>query len=263
MLMDGDAQIVSMSKGQDHPLHIVPIGWSMKSVREKFGDDIHPGDIFLHNDPYTGGTHLNDVAMIYPLFADGRLFVFPVVRAHWGDVGGMSPGSLSGDATEIFQEGVRIPPIRIVDRGHAQPGRARPDLRQHARAPRAQRRLRRDDRHLPQGGRARGGARRALRRPGGARRGGRADGPRRAAHAPRDRRAARRRVLVRGASRERARAARAAQRSGPGSPSRARRSPSISPAPRPRPRRPPTWARRWRPPGPSRSSSPSSTRAPT
>ena len=117
VLMDGDAQLVAMSKGQDHPLHIVPISWSMKAVKEKFGDDIHPGDIFLHNDPYTGGTHLNDVAMIYPLFADGRLFVFPVVRAHWGDVGGMSPGSLSGDATEIFQEGVRIPPIRIVDRG--------------------------------------------------------------------------------------------------------------------------------------------------
>ena len=117
VLMDGDAQIVSMSKGQDHPLHIVPIGWSMKAVRDRFGEDIHPGDVFLHNDPYTGGTHLNDVAMIHPLFADGRLFVFPVVRAHWGDVGGMSPGSLSGDATEIFQEGVRIPPIRIVDRG--------------------------------------------------------------------------------------------------------------------------------------------------
>jgi N-methylhydantoinase B len=118
VLMDGRAQIVAMSKGQDHPLHIVPIGWSMKAVREKFGDDIHPGDVFLHNDPYTGGTHLNDVAMIYPLFGpDGDLFVFPVVRAHWGDVGGMSPGSLSGGATEIFQEGVRIPPIKIAERG--------------------------------------------------------------------------------------------------------------------------------------------------
>ena len=117
VLMDGDAQIVAMSKGADHPLHIVPIGWSMKAVREKFGDDIHPGDLFLHNDPYTGGTHLNDVALIQPLFADGRLFIFPVVRAHWGDVGGMSPGSLSGGATEIFQEGVRIPPIRVMERG--------------------------------------------------------------------------------------------------------------------------------------------------
>jgi N-methylhydantoinase B len=129
VLMDGDAQIVSMSKGQDHPLHIVPIGWSMKAVLEKFGGDIHPGDVFLHNDPYTGGTHLNDVAMIHPLFADGRLFVFPVVRAHWGDVGGMSPGSLSGGATEIFQEGVRIPPIRIVDRGT--PNQAALDLLFH------------------------------------------------------------------------------------------------------------------------------------
>jgi N-methylhydantoinase B len=126
VLMDGDANIVAMSKGQDHPLHIVPIGWSMKAVREKFGDDIHPGDLFLHNDPYTGGTHLNDVALICPLFAEGRLFVFPVVRAHWGDVGGMSPGSLSGGATEIFQEGVRIPPIRVVAGG--QPNEAALEL---------------------------------------------------------------------------------------------------------------------------------------
>ena len=126
VLMDGHAQIVAMSKGQDHPLHIVPVAWSMKAVREKFGSDIHPGDIFLHNEPYTGGTHLNDVAMIYPLFADGEMFVFPVVRAHWGDVGGMSPGSLSGRATEIFQEGVRIPPIRIADRGR--PNEAALDL---------------------------------------------------------------------------------------------------------------------------------------
>ena len=131
VLMDGRAQIVAMSRGQDHPLHIVPIGWSMRAVREKFGDDIQPGDLFLHNDPYTGGTHLNDVALIQPLFAPGgggadELFVFPVVRAHWGDVGGMSPGSLSGGATEIFQEGVRIPPIRIVDRGR--PNQAALDL---------------------------------------------------------------------------------------------------------------------------------------
>ena len=122
VLMDGQAQIVAMSKGDDHPLHIVPIAWSMRAVRDKFGVDVHPGDVFLHNDPYTGGTHLNDVAMIYPLFAPGpdgveSPFVFPVVRAHWGDVGGMSAGSLSGSATEIFQEGVRIPPIRVVERG--------------------------------------------------------------------------------------------------------------------------------------------------
>src|SRR5688572_32218951 len=59
VLMDGRAQIVAMSKGQDHPLHIVPISWSMRAVLEKFAGDIRPGDIFLHNEPYTGGTHLN------------------------------------------------------------------------------------------------------------------------------------------------------------------------------------------------------------
>ncbi|MEK7878916.1 MAG: hydantoinase B/oxoprolinase family protein, partial [candidate division NC10 bacterium] len=122
VLMDARAQIVAMSRGQDHPLHIVPIAWSVKAVREKFGTDIYPGDIFLHNDPYTGGTHLNDVAMIYPLFADGELFLFPVVRAHWGDVGGMTSGSLSGGVTEIYQEGVRIPPIKVYERG--QPNQA-------------------------------------------------------------------------------------------------------------------------------------------
>ncbi len=126
VLMDGRGELVAMSKGDDHPLHIVPIAWSMRAVRERFGDDIHPGDIFLHNDPYTGGTHLNDVAMIYPLFVDGELFVFPVVRAHWGDIGGMSPGSLSGRSTEIFQEGVRIPLIKVYERGR--PNQAALDL---------------------------------------------------------------------------------------------------------------------------------------
>ena len=117
VLMNANAEIVAMSAGQDHPLHIVPIGWSMKAVREKFGDDIRPDDIFLHNDPYTGGTHLNDVAMIYPMFAEGRLFLFPVVRAHWADVGGMTSGSISGAVTEIYQEGVRIPPIKVCESG--------------------------------------------------------------------------------------------------------------------------------------------------
>ncbi len=117
VLMNADAEIVAMSAGQDHPLHIVPIGWSMRAVRDKFGDDIHPGDVFLHNDPYTGGTHLNDVAMIHPLFAGGELFLFPVIRAHWADVGGMTAGSISGAVTEIYQEGVRIPPIKVVEQG--------------------------------------------------------------------------------------------------------------------------------------------------
>ena len=69
------------------------------------------------NDPYAGGTHLNDVTIIYPVFRDGRLIFFPAVRAHWADVGGMVPGSMSGKATEIYQEGIRIPPLKILEGG--------------------------------------------------------------------------------------------------------------------------------------------------
>jgi N-methylhydantoinase B len=117
VLMGPDTQIVAMSKGKDNPIHIFPISVSMGTIKERFGEDINPGDLFLHNDTYTGGTHLNDIAMVYPVFLDDELFLIPVVRAHWADVGGMTYGSISGQATEVYQEGVRIPPIRIYDRG--------------------------------------------------------------------------------------------------------------------------------------------------
>ena len=82
-----------------------------------FADDIHEGDIFLHNDPYTGGTHLNDILMLFPIFHDAKLAIFAATRCHWGDVGGMTPGSLSGRVKEIYQEGMRIVPTRICERG--------------------------------------------------------------------------------------------------------------------------------------------------
>ena len=85
---------------------------------EDFSDDLHPGDVVLLNDPYRGGTHLNDVTLIHPIFdEDGNILVFPAVRAHWVDVGGMVPGSYSGLSTNIYQEGVRIPPIKILEQG--------------------------------------------------------------------------------------------------------------------------------------------------
>ncbi|MBI4242390.1 MAG: hydantoinase B/oxoprolinase family protein [Candidatus Rokubacteria bacterium] len=115
VLMDGAGQIIAQA--EDNPSHIFPIPWSVRAMQDRFGADIHPGDVFLHNDPYTGGTHLNDIAMIYPVFGDGRLALFPVVRAHWGDVGGMTAGSISGKSTEIFHDGVRIPVLRVANRG--------------------------------------------------------------------------------------------------------------------------------------------------
>ena len=111
-----DGQLVA--QWWDHPGHVLPLPWGVRCAFDDFAGDIHPGDVLLLNDPYRGGTHLNDVTVIYPVFdeAGGRM-IFPAVRAHWVDVGGMVPGSYSGLSTSIYQEGVRIPPIKIRERG--------------------------------------------------------------------------------------------------------------------------------------------------
>jgi N-methylhydantoinase B len=114
-LFDPQTQVVAQS--EDIGAHVVPLPWSVKYAMEDFGDNLMPGDVIVLNDPYRGGTHLNDVTLIYPVFAGDRLIFFPAVREHWADVGGMVPGSLAGTATEIYQEGVRIPPIKLVERG--------------------------------------------------------------------------------------------------------------------------------------------------
>ena len=81
-------------------------------------DAVHPGDCFVTNDPYYGGvTHLNDVVLCLPVFAGERLIAWTATIAHFNDVGGMVPGSISGDATQIFQEGLRLPAIKLIDRG--------------------------------------------------------------------------------------------------------------------------------------------------
>ena len=115
VVMNAKGEAVAQS--EDNPGHIIPLPWSVRIAIERFRDDINPGDVILINDPYSGGTHLNDVAVICPVFVGGELVLFPAIRAHWADVGGMTPGSLSGTSTEIFQEGVRIPPIKIYERG--------------------------------------------------------------------------------------------------------------------------------------------------
>ena len=115
-LVMADGRLVAQGDA-DNPIHIFAVPYSTAEVAKTFAGDIHPGDIFLHNDPYTGGTHLNDVLMLYPVFHDGRLALFTATRCHWGDVGGMTPGSLSGRVTEIYQEGLRIVPTRICERG--------------------------------------------------------------------------------------------------------------------------------------------------
>jgi N-methylhydantoinase B len=114
-LFDARGQVVAQS--EDIGSHVVPLPWSVEASLRIIGDDLSPGDVIVMNDPYLGGTHLNDVTLIFPVFHDGKLVFFPAVREHWADVGGAVPGSMSGSATEIYQEGIRIPPVKLVEKG--------------------------------------------------------------------------------------------------------------------------------------------------
>ena len=87
------------------------------AVLGKFRDNINPGDIFLMNNPYEGGSHLCDVAVIKPIFIEGRLVAFAIAVAHWSEIGGKTAGSLPSDSTEVFQEGIRFPALKLFDRG--------------------------------------------------------------------------------------------------------------------------------------------------
>ncbi|MBN9021481.1 MAG: hydantoinase B/oxoprolinase family protein [Rhizobiales bacterium] len=87
------------------------------AVLRKFGGNIHPGDVFIMNNPYEGGTHLCDVAVMKPVFIGERFVAFAIALAHWSEVGGKTPGSLPPDATEVFQEGIRFPALKLFDRG--------------------------------------------------------------------------------------------------------------------------------------------------
>ncbi len=92
----------------------------VRDILTKFGsrNDIHAGDVFISNDPYEGGgTHLSDVALAKPVFFEEQLVGFTVNKAHWVDVGGMWPGSFTTEATEIFQEGVQLPTVKIISAG--------------------------------------------------------------------------------------------------------------------------------------------------
>jgi N-methylhydantoinase B len=114
-LFDAEGRVVAQS--EDIGSHVVPLPWSVEAALARFEERLRPGDVILMNDVYAGGTHLNDVTLVYPVFAEGELVFFPAVREHWADVGGSVPGSMSGTASEIYQEGMRIPPIRIVEGG--------------------------------------------------------------------------------------------------------------------------------------------------
>lgn len=98
------------------PNFIYVMEFTVRSVIERI-QDMAPGDIYIVNDPYLGGTHLMDVKMVKPFFYKGKLTAFLADTGHWPDIGGRVPGGFSTKATEVYQEGLRLPPLRLFNQG--------------------------------------------------------------------------------------------------------------------------------------------------
>ncbi|HUA54043.1 MAG TPA: hydantoinase B/oxoprolinase family protein [Candidatus Sulfotelmatobacter sp.] len=117
-IMTPKGELVAQAEGS-LPIHLASMLGLMQALLAKHAlDDMRVGDIFIANDPHVaGGTHLPDVNMAMPVFVDGRVIGFVCNIAHHADIGGMAPGSMAGGMSEIYQEGVRIPVIRLFDGG--------------------------------------------------------------------------------------------------------------------------------------------------
>lgn len=113
---DGKGQMVAMHAFD--PCHLGTMDMAVSWVLEEIGlDNIEPGDVYVNGDPYRGGTHVNDVTLVKPVFENGEIVGIPALRAHIQDMGGPVPGNYNSEATEIFQEGLRIPPIKVYEKG--------------------------------------------------------------------------------------------------------------------------------------------------
>ncbi|AZF42814.1 N-methylhydantoinase B [Pseudomonas sp. R1-43-08] len=115
-----DAQGEIASSGAGIPAFVGVLDKAVKKIllHHPLPQDIEDGDVFISNDPHDGAvTHLNDVVLAMPVFADGQLVAWTANIAHWNDVGGRVPGSLSTDATDIFQEGLRLASVKLISRG--------------------------------------------------------------------------------------------------------------------------------------------------
>ena len=101
------------------PIFVGVMAFAVKAVIDKAaaGDGLHEGDVWIFNDPYDGGTHLSDFRLVKPIFRDGEVFCFIASVGHWHDVGGNVPGNYNPAATEVFQEGMLIPPVKLYDKG--------------------------------------------------------------------------------------------------------------------------------------------------
>ncbi len=114
-ICDLDGRLIAQA--EHVPIHVGALPFAAKAMTEFFGDDIHPGDVFLLNDPYHGGNHLPDLTAFVPVFEGDRPRFWSINRAHQSDIGGATHGAYNAAATDIWQEGIRITPLRLYDRG--------------------------------------------------------------------------------------------------------------------------------------------------
>ena len=111
-LTDAEGRLIA--QGRDIPIHMGVMGFTVKEFLKRVpASTLREGDVWFLNVPEVGGNHLPDVKAIRPIFLEGKLFAFAVSLAHWGDIGGAWAGSYFAAATETWQEGVRIPPLRL------------------------------------------------------------------------------------------------------------------------------------------------------
>ncbi len=113
-----DAEGEMIAQAEFCPAHLGAIIYVVEwTILEIGKSNFHPGDVVLHNDPFRGGCHLPEYCVIKPVFAEGQISAYVACIGHMTEVGGKVPGGFAGDATEVFQEGLRIPPLKIVDQG--------------------------------------------------------------------------------------------------------------------------------------------------
>ncbi len=107
-----------IAQAEHVPIHVGALPFAAKAVHDAFKGGIRRGDVYLLNDPYCGGNHLPDLTVFVPVFDGDRLVFWSINRAHQSDIGGATHGAYNAAATEIFQEGIRIPPLQLYAQGH-------------------------------------------------------------------------------------------------------------------------------------------------
>ena len=121
-LMDGEGEIIAQDPN-GFPIHVTTMPLQLQGAVAAIGrETLRPGDVIATNDPFIGGTHLPDVLIARPVFHRGEIYAYACNRGHWADIGGMGPGSYSPATSDIHQEGIFIPPVKLFEAGRPNAG---------------------------------------------------------------------------------------------------------------------------------------------